>query len=470
MEQSTQEREHQEAYISDPEAAAEQFDTTDVISEDSPETSQSQKPSRHFLKRLLLGTSLAATALVSGVAGAALMLSLPLPSAFSPTNDGTPPTLTELWRQNFGFHISRPINILVLGIDEVLGEPDATKDLFSGRSDTMLLVRIDPIANTASILSIPRDTQVRIPDYGVAKINHANIEGGPELAATVVSQTLNGVPIDRYVRVNTDAFRELVDLLGGVEVFVPKPMHYVDNTQKLTIDLEQGWQTLNGDQAEQFARFRQDAYGDIGRVQRQQQLINALRDRINNPAVLTKLPEAIELFQDYIDTNLSLEEMFALANFGLGLDQDHFRMVMLPGRFSSPSEYVASYWIMDPAGRDEVMQEYFAVNSLDPNFHAREIDRLRIAVQNATAEPQLANEVAGYLRDHGFNNVYLVHDWPDSQQQTQIIVQRGNLEGAAMVEDVLGVGSVVPASTGDLESDLTIRVGEDWVQRLGSES
>jgi polyisoprenyl-teichoic acid--peptidoglycan teichoic acid transferase len=421
-------------------------------------------PLRRSLKWVFWGSMIALTAATSAVVGAALTLMTPLPTAIAP-QAGQPLSVKELWQKSFGFHVSRPVNILVLGMDEARDGSEKSEDVFSGRSDTILLVRIDPANNTASILSIPRDTRVRIPEAGIRKINHANVEGGPQLAAEVVSNTLNGVTIDRYVRVSTSAFREMVDLLGGVEVYVPTPMKYVDNTQKLTIDLEPGNQVLNGDQAEQFARFRHDGNGDIGRVQRQQQLIRALRERITNPAVITKLPEAIALFQKYIDTNLSLEEMLALANFGLNLERDDFRMVMLPGRFSSPSEYVASYWIMDREGRDQVMGDYFGMSSVASVDH-REVDQLRIAVQNASGEPNMARQVVNLLRDRGFNDVYLVQDWPAKEAQTQIIVQRGDLQGAASLETILGLGAVIPASTGDLDSDLTIRVGADWVDQI----
>lgn len=425
---------------------------------------QSVRPIRRSLKWVFWGSMFALTAATSAVVGAVFTLMTPLPDAIAP-QASQPLSVKELWQKSFGFHVARPVNILVLGMDEARDGSEKSEDVFAGRSDTMLLVRVDPIANTASILSIPRDTRVTIPGAGIRKINHANVEGGPELAAQVVSNTLNGITIDRYVRVSTSAFREMVDLLGGVEVYVPEPMKYVDNTQKLTIDLEQGNQILNGDQAEQFARFRQDGNGDIGRVQRQQQLIRALRDRITNPTVITKLPEAIALFQKYIDTNLSLEEMLALANFGLNLEKDDFRMVMLPGRFSSPSEYVASYWIMDRDGRDQVMADYFEMGSVASVDH-REVNQLRIAVQNASGQPNVAHQMMEMLREQGFDNVYLVQDWSGTEDQTQIIVQRGDLQGATMLETVIGVGAVIPASTGDLDSDLTIRVGADWVNQF----
>ncbi|MDX2096549.1 MAG: LCP family protein, partial [Leptolyngbyaceae cyanobacterium bins.59] len=261
----------------------------------------------------------------------------------------------------------------------------------------------------------------------------------------------------------------LVDLLGGVEVYVPKPMSYVDYTQKLKIDLAQGWQTLNGDQAEQFARFRHDAYGDIGRVQRQQVLLKALRERLSNPTVLPRIPEIVRLMWKYIDTNLSLEEMLALANLGLKLDQTNFRMVMLPGRFSQPGEYAASFWIMDETGRDRVLQKYFEVVPTDATSGVAlagnaDIYQARIAVQNASTRPHAASEMANYLKNQGFSNVYVIEDWGDRQQRTQIIAQQGDLDAAKSLKQLLQQGQVEANSTGDLESDLTIRVGDDVKQ------
>lgn len=403
---------------------------------------------------------IAATA--SATVGTTLALIAPLPGAVAPAEGQK--ILGDLWKSGFQYQIARPVHILVMGIDRVPGVTKGSEQVFSGRSDTMLLLRIDPTDNTVSLLSIPRDTQVEIPGIGTTKINQANASGGPALARQVVGDTLNGVAIDRYVRVSTDAFRELVDLLGGIDVYVPERMSYVDNTQKLKIDLSPGWQTLNGDRAEQFARFRQDSYGDIGRVQRQQALIKALRTKLSNPLMLPRIPGLVSMMQKYIDTNLSLEEMLALVNFGLKLDKNDFKMVLLPGRFSAPNEFIASYWIMDPQGRDRVLQEYF---KLDATSFAAEAPSasLRIAVQNASSQPDAADQFARYLLSLGYENVYSIQDSAEQQRKTQIIVQKGDLQAAKLLQGTLSFGTVEAASTGDLESDLTIRVGNDWLSQ-----
>lgn len=437
---------------------------------DSVQTTASSPSRASWMRRSAWVLGFGTTAIASALVGLSLSLSLPLPERLVSRETAQPPSLSELLKKGVRHRITRPVNILIMGIDEVPEAEANSDEIFAGRSDTMVLVQVNPDTQSVSLLSIPRDTQVEFPGRRqVSKINHANWIGGPRLAADVVSYNLGNVEVDRYIRFSTDAFQELVDLLGGVEVFVPKPMQYEDQTQKLFIDLEQGWQVLNGAEAEQFARFRNDENGDIGRVQRQQVLIRALRDRLTNPTVIAKIPQIIQLLQSKIDTNLTPEEMLALATFALDIDQDDLHMVMLPGRFSQQQEYAASYWLMEPGNVERVMQDYFGVSSVTYASNTVVDDGLsfrdrRIAVQNASSNPQVANEVAQYLRERGFNNVYIVQDWPERNIQTRVIAQRGDLQGAARLESVLGVGEVVSASTGDLSSDFTIRIGNDWSQ------
>ncbi|NEO86288.1 MAG: LCP family protein [Spirulina sp. SIO3F2] len=370
-----------------------------------------------------------------------------------------------------GYTIERPVNILVVGIDRVPDAEVGSDEAFEGHTDTMLLIRFDPGDQTVRMLSIPRDTQVPIPGVGVRKINDANIHGGKDLLQEVVSETLNGVTIDRYVRVTNDAFRELVDLVGGIEVYVPRDMKYSDKTQGLEIDLKQGLQRLNGAQAEQFARFRKDEFGDISRIQRQQVLLKSLRDRLQTPSVVPQLPKAVKLMLNYVDTNLSFEEILALVNFGMGLQKDDLKMVLLPGRFSGESEFGGiSYWVMLPQERDRVLASHFDIEP-DYELQARSLQGIRIAIQNATDEPQLARQVAGQLREAGFRNLFFSRYDPNRRlRETEIVVQSGNRDAAEAIQDTLGLGQLQSDSTGDLGSEITIRVGTDWLERLEAQN
>ncbi len=261
----------------------------------------------------------------------------------------------EVLIEGLGRKLERPYQILVMGVDRVLDAPLGSPESFNGRSDGMLLVRLDPSDRSIKMLSIPRDTQVPIPNYGVTKINSANVYGGAALAQEVVAEKLNGVEIDRYVRVDTSGLAALVDALGGVEVNVPKRMKYVDKTQKLNIDLYAGLQTLNGQQAEGFARFRHDEEGDIGRIQRQQIILKAVKAKIANPMVVLHLPDLINVMQKHVDSNLSFDEMMSIATFAMTLKPEQIQSSSLKGRPSDPNEFRFSYWIASPNDVDQAI-------------------------------------------------------------------------------------------------------------------
>jgi len=241
-------------------------------------------------------------------------------------------------------------------------------------------------------------------------------------------------------------------------VYVPKDMLYEDKTQKLAINFQKGWQVLNGDQAEQFARFRNDELGDIGRVQRQQTLLKALKDQLSNPLIGPRIPGILHIMQNYVDTNLSFEELSALINYGLGLEQKAVKMVLLPGRFSGPKEFRSSYWILEEAGRDRIMKEYFGIGSGQDNAT---IAPIRIAVQNASNQPDAAQRIARKLEQAGYENVYIVDNWSETLTQTQIIIQSGQEDAAVTLQKTIGIGILETSSTGELESDVTLRIGDD---------
>ncbi|HIK13060.1 MAG TPA: LCP family protein [Oscillatoriaceae cyanobacterium M33_DOE_052] len=371
---------------------------------------------------------------------------------------------------SFGYQLSAPVNILVMGVDSgVESEPSPHSALvFGGRSDTILLLRFQPGKKSLAVLSVPRDTRMVIPGMGTGKINEANPVGGAALTAAALSRNLNHLPIHRYVRLSTGALRELVDLLGGLEVFVPAPMSYSDYTQKLHINLAPGWQTLSGVQAEQFARFRSDRLGDIGRLQRQQLLLKALRQRLTSPALLPQLPALIRMMRSHIDTNLQGEEILALVHFSLQLQAENLKMVLLPGEFGGGRpELDAGYWLMDSVGRDRVLSDYFEIKApreLPPHpYHRPELSGLKIALQNATDDPKAIASMRQYLERQGWRHLYVVaQKYPLPLRQTQIIAQKGDLHLAQVLQRMLGVGAIEASSVGDLASDLTIVVGRDW--------
>ena len=192
-------------------------------------------------------------------------------------------------------------NILLMGEDNVDG---------SRRSDTILFITVDIDDKNIRVLSLPRDTRVMIPGHGTQKLNHAFAYGGQDLMRATVTNYL-GEPILYYMIVDYDSFPAFVDMLGGVEIDVPKRMRYVDRAGGLDINIQPGLQTLDGKTALHFVRFRKDALGDIGRIQRQQQFLKAMLKRAYDPRVIIRLPElaaqAMKIFRTDMSTSFALQ-------------------------------------------------------------------------------------------------------------------------------------------------------------------
>ncbi|MEA5573746.1 LCP family protein [Calothrix sp. UHCC 0171] len=370
----------------------------------------------------------------------------------------------DVWSNIAEYKLTRPMNILVMGIEPVPNSIDGSPESFSGKSDTMLLIRLDPQSSqnpSIRVLSIPKDTMIAIPEKGLNKVADANAQGGPVLAARVISRTLNNTPIDRYIRISPSGLRQLVDQLGGVEVFVPASVENQSSSQGVSANLVKGWQNLNGEQAEEFARFREAKSGDLPRVQRQQALLKALRERLSSPTITPRLPQLIRVMRKYFDTNLKIEEMMAIVNFSATVERDNFQMTMLPGIFSRLSADPDSYWI-DLTGQVKLLSDYTGVTIAGMQPKVIPVPNLKIAVQNAAAKPEVTAKVLNALKQKGFAKAYAAPDWLNSQHDTQIIVQKGDRSLGEQVQKALGLGQVEVAATGELESDVTIRIGKDW--------
>ncbi|NEQ96253.1 MAG: LCP family protein [Cyanothece sp. SIO2G6] len=375
--------------------------------------------------------------------------------------------------------LTRPVNILVLGVkvltsdleDPLYSNDDlgyhALVNSFEGLSDTMLVLRFDPESKQLTVLSIPRDTRALVEDLGYTKLNEANRLGGPAVSAIAISDLLGGIGIDRYVRINVQGVEKLIDALGGVTVHVPQDMEYQDDSQHLYINLKQGEQHLDGSQAMQFLRFRYDALGDIGRVQRQQAMMRSLQEQTLTPSTIAQLPQILAVIQSHVDTNLSVEELLALVGFMSKVERSQVQMLMLPGNFSRPDDYALSYWIPDENEIQSLMVDYF--DRADRN-QTELTDRslpdsrvLRIAIQDSTDNPEAVSALRQNLSAADYRNVYLGEAWSEPLEKTRIIAQQGDRLSATLLQRQLGIGEVRTDSTGVLDSDITLQLGRDWL-------
>jgi len=201
--------------------------------------------------------------------------------------------------------LEEPVTFLILGVD-------ARKD-DKGRSDTIIFSVLNPKDKSITLISLPRDTYTEIAGKNYKdKINHAMNYGLETSVATI--EKFFKTKVDYYAVIDFAAFQKIIDTIGGVEINVEKRMKYSDPTQDLYIDLYPGLQRLNGEQAMWYARFRHDALGDFGRIERQQEIIKAILDQSLNIRSATKILDFAKIAGDHLRTNLTTADMLKIFN------------------------------------------------------------------------------------------------------------------------------------------------------------
>jgi len=246
--------------------------------------------------------------------------------------------------------------ILVLGSDKRPEDP-------RGNADVLLVASLDDSHRRIELLSIPRDTQVAFPDGRYHKINEALASGGPEETCMLVERLI-GLPIDHYAIVRFDALVRMVDRIGGLDIDVPRNMDYRTGDKVYgVIHLRKGRHHLNGEQALQFVRYRHDALGDIGRTERQQAFLVALKDQLLRPQTLPRLPEVALDAWKMIDTDMSLGNISRLAAHAPQYKTYRTVHTTLPGSFHDPDPSIPgdlSYWVVNPVEARYVAKRFFA--------------------------------------------------------------------------------------------------------------
>jgi len=263
------------------------------------------------------------------------------------------------------------VNILVLGIDQRAGMADPA------RTDTMLLFTLDRQTNTAGMLSINRDLWVKIPGgQREGKINTAHFlgevehvpGGGPALAMQTVQAALD-IPVPYYIRLNFSAFEQLIDLVGGIDLNVEETIDDPDYPDAgfgyEPFHIDAGWQHLDGRTALKYARTRATAGSDLDRVQRQQQVILAVRDKLLKekrlPQLLTQLSSLLTMYSGSIQTNLTPGQLQELIQFAAGIDRDKIYAVTFDAQ--SIEEYFA------PDGQDAIVLKPGAVQRIHEQLY-----------------------------------------------------------------------------------------------------
>ncbi len=239
------------------------------------------------------------------------------------------------------------VNVLLMGLDK-----DKT------RADVIMVVSVDPECNEVNVLSIPRDTRAQYSETRYDKINHAMGYKNPEETIIRLVKNITGMPIHYYCEIDFMGFREVIDILGGVEFDVPVNMHYDDPVQDLHIHVDKGLQVLDGEDSEGVVRFRNTyVNGDYDRIQVQQDFLHALFEQKLQPQYITKAPAIIKEIYEHVRTNFSVADATGYLKMLKKMDTESLSTHTLPGE----SRYMSgvSYFVYDSEKTRQLILEEF---------------------------------------------------------------------------------------------------------------
>lgn len=281
--------------------------------------------------------------------------------------------------------------VMIMGVDERADDV--------GRSDTLMIATLDPDKNQAALLSVPRDTRVKIKGHGFDKINAAYAYGGRKLTQETIESLLN-THIDHYIKINVHGFTKIIDALGGIDIDVEKRMYYEDpwdDDGGLYIDLQPGMQHMDGKTAITYVRYR-DEEGDIGRIKRQQNFMKAVMDKLVSPTIIPKLPAIVSAVSDSVETDMSVSEILSFLGTLQDAKDNGLKSEMLPGK----PVYIEgiSYWVPDISKTRQILANTLGIKinqSITTSIHENNIEYEESIPDNAvevTEKERIKREIA----------------------------------------------------------------------------
>jgi LCP family protein required for cell wall assembly len=375
----------------------------------------------------------------------------------------------------------RRFTILLLGIDQRTG----VNEEGPFRTDTMMVVSVDPVRKTAGVLSIPRDLWVEIPGFQNGRINTANMlgensaypGGGPALAAATVQQNL-GLRVDRYLLVNFDVFTSVVNLLApdGVQVCPPEAInddHYPDaGYGTIQVHFDAGCQTLDAERLLQYARTRATFGGDFDRARRQQEVLDAVREKVLSVGGVTNFisqaPALWEELSGSFVTNLTLEEIISLGLLMQDIPRENIRFGVIDNLYVDLAMTNTGDQVLIPNHNTIrlLIQQVFNPQddlSLSDLRRRAEAEAATIAVFNNTDVTGLANQTRDWLASQGVEVVSVGNTSEPNNANTVIQVYTTKTWTARYLAALMGLPEdrIRPGQDGLTTEDIAIVVGPD---------
>lgn len=408
----------------------------------------------------------------------------PVPPTATPT-PGPTPTLDPL--ASYQWDDPRRLNVLVMGIDQRGGEEGAF------RTDTMIIVSVDPVRKTAGMLSIPRDLWVDIPGFQPNRINTANYlgdangypGGGPALAARTVTETL-GVNIDRYVRINFDVFTQIINLVApnGVEVCPPEPIddaRYPDaGYGTIVVHFDAGCQRLDAEHLLQYARTRATQGSDFDRAARQQEVIRSVAAEVLNAGgivnFITRIPAMWDSLSGNYVTDLTLDEIIALGVLVTEIPLDSIQSGVINTMHVDMATTASGDQVLVPryGAIRALMDDVFnpQVNLSRSELRDRAVaENAEIVVFNNTDIAGLAGQTRDWLNGQGLSIASQPGNIPQPGNTPTIIRDyTGKIWTARYLAALLGLPQdrIQSGSDGLTSADVMVVVGSDMPQILQS--
>ncbi|WP_157469577.1 LCP family protein [Clostridium algidicarnis] len=355
-----------------------------------------------------------------------------------------------------------PINILILGVD--IGDPNIKDNDDIKRTDSMMLLHYNPSEKDVKVISIPRDTKIKINNKDI-KINSAYAFGGAKKSIEVVENMLD-TTINYYIKVDYKAFTKFIDAIGGVNMDIEEDMKYDDEGQDLHIDFKKGKNIhLDGKKAEEFFRWRKNndgtglAEGDLGRIKNQHIFMEKVTKKIKSPMMPLRIPKILSVIEENVETNMSPRIMVKHGSKGIGLSSSNIKFSTLEGE----PKYIKgiSYFVYDKNKNKDTLQSLQSVSKTASSSTIGGVDKskLKVKVLNGTNTEGLAKIYSSMLKNLGYQNIIIGNG--EKLMESKAYIKDNNKDLKSIIKQDFNIKKLQSMEEKQGDFDIIIILGED---------
>ncbi|MBU3194820.1 LCP family protein [Clostridium algidicarnis] len=357
---------------------------------------------------------------------------------------------------------SLPINILILGVD--IGDPNIKDNEDIKRTDSMMLLHYNPSEKDVKVISIPRDTKIKINNKDI-KINSAYAFGGAKKTIEVVENMLD-TTINYYIKLDYKAFTKFIDAIGGVNMDIEEDMKYDDEGQDLHIDFKKGKNIhLDGKKAEEFFRWRKNndgtglAEGDLGRIKNQHIFMEKVTKKIKSPMMPLRIPKILSVIEENVETNMSPKIMVKHGSKGIGLSSSNIKFSTLEGE----PKYIKgiSYFVYDKDKNKDTLQSLQSVSKTASSSTVGGVDKskLKVKVLNGTNTEGLAKIYSNMLKNLGYQNIIIGNG--EKLMESKAYIKDNNKDLKSIIKQDFNIKNLQSMEEKQGDFDIIIILGED---------